>query len=287
MSAVLSESRRYKVLSLIDKVALIERVGKVAKKSKDEILGLSQILEEFPYLAGRINARIVKEHDDRDVLQLRNSPSGIQQYEVDGNPLGITVEKKYESYLDYLEHLIDKYTREKGNVVGFRIDKSFCEILRIEGSRYYERYVSFFLLEDFERSARDSDRNIRLFNIMSKYAADEYKSYFEQYRTYIISINTRAKCLQQLKSENKEQALEIAKQGLKQIEEFFAKSNVENGKLTDTNYIVLANMKENLEKGLSYEDIVKNTGLEEAIRERESALKLSKLSEEELDRYKV
>ena len=84
-----------------------------------------------------------------------------------------------------------------------------------------------------------------------------------------------------------EQALEIASQGLKNIEEFFPQSNVEDGKLTDTYYIVLANMKENLEKGLSYEEIVKNTGLEEALKERQSTLKLSKLSEEELDRYKV
>ncbi len=259
----------------------------MAKKSNDNILGLSQILAGFPYLAGQINARIVKEHDGRDVLQIRNSPAGIHQYEVDGNPLGITVEKKHESYLDYLEHLIDKYTKEKGNVVGFRIDKSFCEILRLEGLRYYERYISFFLLEDFERSARDSDRNIRLFDIMSKYATEEYNSYFEQYRTYIISINTRARCLQQIRSGNEEQALEIAKQGLKNIEEFFPQSNVEDGKLTDTYYIVLANMKENLEKGLSYEDIVKNTGLEEALKERQSTLKLSELSEEELDRYKV
>jgi len=259
----------------------------VAKKSKGEFLGLSKILEGFPYIAGKINARMVKEYDGREVLQIRDSPAGIHQYEIDGNPLGTTVEDKFESYLDYLEHLLDKYKREKGNSVGFRFDKAFCEMLRIEGLRYYERYVGFFLLENFERSARDSDRNIRLFDIMSKYAPEEYRNYFKQYRTYIVSINTRAKCLLQLRDGNKEQALEIAKQGLKRIEEFFAKHNVKNGNLKDTNYIILANMKENLEKGLSYEEIMKHPGLEEAIKESQSELKLKSLSQAELDKYKV
>ena len=122
---------------------------------------------------------------------------------------------------------------------------------------------------------------------MGKYATEEYRNYFEQYRTYITSINTRAKCLQQLSDGNREQALEIAKHGLKQIEEFFAKHNVENGDLRDTNYIILANMNENLEKGLSYEEIMKNAGLKETIEKRQSELKLKSLSDSELDKYKV
>ena len=74
---------------------------------------------------------------------------------------------------------------------------------------------------------------------------------------------------------------------MKKIEEFFAKHNAKNGKLSDTNYIILANMKENLEKGLAYEEIMKHPGLEKAIKERQSELKLKSLSEAELDRYKV
>lgn len=202
------------------------------KNEPETALGLSKILEGFEYIPGQINARIVKEHDGRDALQIRDL-TGLHQYETDGNPLGVVVEEKFESYLDYLEHLLNEYIDKKKNDEGFHLQETVCEVLRIEGLRYYERYVSFFMLEEFEKSARDSDRNIRLFDIMSKYASESYKNYFAQYQPYILSINARAKCLKQVKDGNRERALEIAEEGLKKIEVFFAQNGIEDGTLSN------------------------------------------------------
>lgn len=260
----------------------------MAKKSDKnrKVLGLSKLLEGFEYIPGKINARIVKEYDGRDVLQIRDL-AGLHQYEVDGNPLGITVDKKFESYLDYLEHLLNEYVKEKGSDEGFYIKPAFCEVLRIEGLEYYERYLSFFVLEEFEKSVRDSDRNLRLFQIMEKYAPEAYKKYFEQYKSYILSYNTRAKCLKQVRDGDIEKARKIVEDGLKKIEEFFATHNIEGGHLKDTNYIILSNLRDNIEKGLSYKELMKHPGLEETIQEIQMRLNLESLSEDELDKYKV
>jgi len=256
------------------------------KNATEKVLGLSKILEGFEYVPGKINARIVKERDGRDVMQIRD-PGGLHQYEVDGNPLGIKVDKRFESYLDYLEHLLNEYTNEKGSDEGFYIKSAFCEVLRIEGLQYYERYLSFFVLEEYEKSARDSDRNLRLFEIMEKYASETYKSYFEQYKSYILSYNTRAKCLKNVLDGNKEQAIKIAAEGLKKIEECFAKHNIKDELSQDTNYIVLANLRDNIEKGLSYQELMKYPGLKEVIQEMQTKSNLESLSEDEIDKYKV
>jgi hypothetical protein len=259
----------------------------MAEKNETEmVLGLSKILEGFEYIPGRINARIVKEYDGRDVLQIRD-PAGLHQYEVDGNPLGINVDKRFESYLNYLEHLLNEYITEKGNDEGFYIKAAFCEVLRLEGLEYYERYVSLFVLEEFEKSARDSDRNLRLFDIMEKYAPEDYRKYFEQYRSYILSMNTRAKCLKQVKDGNIGQALRIAEDGLKKIEASFAAHNIESNLLRDTDYIVLANIRDNIKKGLSYQELMKHPGLRETMQEMQMKLSLESLSDDEIDKYKV
>jgi len=250
------------------------------------VLGLSKILEGFEYIPGKINARIVKEYDGRDVLQIRD-PAGLHQYEVDGNPLGITVDKRFESYLDYLEHLLNEYINEKGSDEGFYVKAAFCEVLRLEGLEYYERYVSFFVLEEFEKSARDSDRNLRLFDIMEKYAPEDYRNYFEHYRSYILSMNIRAKCLKQAKDGNIEQALKIAEDGLKKIEAYFTAHNIESDLPRNTDYIVLANLRDNIEKGLSYQELMKYPGLKETIQEMQMKRSLESLSEDEIDKYKV
>jgi hypothetical protein len=197
------------------------------------------------------------------------------------------VDKRFESYLDYLEHLLNEYIKEKDGDGGFHIKPAFCEVLRIEGLQYYERYLSFFVLEEFEKSARDSDRNLRLFRIMEKYAPEAYRKYFEQYKSYILSYNTRAKCLKQVKDGALEQARQIAADGLQKIEEIFTTGDIEGGHLKDTNYIILSNLRDNLEKGLSYQELMKHPGLEETIQEIQMRLNLESLSDDELEQYKV
>jgi hypothetical protein len=122
---------------------------------------------------------------------------------------------------------------------------------------------------------------------MEKYAPEAYRKYFEHYKSYILAYNTRAKCLKQVLDGNREQALKITEEGLKRMEEFSAKHNTEDELSKDTNYVILDNLRDNIEKGLSYQELMKYPGLKEVIQEMQTRQSLESLSEDEIDKYKV
>jgi tetratricopeptide (TPR) repeat protein len=142
------------------------------------------------------NVRIVYGEDGREILQVR-IPCGIQQFELEGRPDG---KRPYgeESLLDYFEKQLENYIKAHGTDEGFRISHADFLSLYDEGNLYYYRYILCFQLGEFDRTIRDTERNMRLFRFVEKYVEEEDRVLLSQYWPYIIRINKTARAMKKI-----------------------------------------------------------------------------------------
>jgi len=78
-----------------------------------------------------------------------------------------------------------------------------CGELHQEGVQYYHRYLALFQLEDFAGVIRDTQHNLALFSLVAKYAErPEMAESFEQFRPYVLMMNTRAKASLELERDD-------------------------------------------------------------------------------------
>ncbi len=177
---------------------------------------ISEVLKAWEY--DRLNnIRKIKGKDGKEKIQIR-LPLGIEQFEVDGRPDGKRPYGK-ESLLEYYRTKVEVHKKKKRTDEGFGLTINDCSRLYEEGLLYYYRYVLFFQLKDYERVARDTQRNIEYFDFVKKYAVDkEDKVALEQYRPYIIRMNAMGKGLAQLERKEYEQAWKKMAEGIKAIE---------------------------------------------------------------------
>jgi hypothetical protein len=153
---------------------------------------IRQILENWNYDSTKnLTVRLINGDDGKTRIQMRID-MGLIQMELDGNPSGEKTEG-FESWLEYFEHEQKQY--ESSNVDDyFSLSSDEFKKLHREGVQYYYRYLSLMELEDFERVVRDTDRNLRLFAFVKKYAASEMDRWaLDQFRPYVIMMNARAK----------------------------------------------------------------------------------------------
>lgn len=168
------------------------------------------ILEGWPYEEGRTIRRILGK-DGRTRYQVR-TPLGIEQYEVDGRPDGLRPEG-HESWLDYYQA---ESTRRDD---GFSLGAKDCERLRQEGLLYYHRYLLFFQIGEHALCARDTARNLCLFDFVQRYAErDEDREELEQYRPYVVRMNTTSRAIGKLEAGSRTGALEIVRAGIRNIQ---------------------------------------------------------------------
>lgn len=182
-------------------------------------LDISEILKNWPYEPGQVTARRIRGDDGLDKIQLRLD-LGMYQMEVTGRPDG---EKPhgFESLLAYYEHQLESYQQESGQGEGFELDERACELLRSEGVMYYHRYLAEFILEDFEAVERDTSRNIRLMDFCAKHAKEESDRFLlEQYRPYVIMMNTRSRSLIAFRQNRPKAALSAVRKGMEDIKAF-------------------------------------------------------------------
>ena len=136
--------------------------------------------------------RRIKAGDGREVLQVR-LPLGIEQYEINGRPDGKRPEG-YESWLRCYQQRALLFGPE------FVLSDKDCERLQTEGLLYYYRYLIFFQIGEYSLCARDTARNLRLLDFVSKHAARrEAAEGLEQYRPYILRMNVMARTLRRVK----------------------------------------------------------------------------------------
>ncbi len=174
-----------------------------------------------------ITVRLIDGDDGTKKIQMRID-IGLIQMEIDGNPKGETVER-YESWLEYYENSQKQY--EYGKVDDyFSLNSEDCKKLRREGVQYYYRYLSLMKLGDYERVVRDTERNLRLFAFVKKYAASEMDRWaLDQFRPYVIMMYTRARTsIIQSKdvSTGIEKAIEYCNNGIEKIIDFYKEYSI-------------------------------------------------------------
>jgi len=234
-----------------------------AAASKD----ISHALKGWDYESGTINVRKVAGADGRPKLQMRLD-LGLLQMELIGRPDGLRPHD-CESLLDYFEDGLKDHDRRNGTKLGFHLTGEQCQALRDEAVMYYHRYLSLFVLGEFEGVVRDTARNLRLLDFCGTYAVDEQdRLILEQYRPYIIMMNVRAAAMILFKAKQYPNALATIDTGLKSIRRFFARFEQEEAYSECNEVKILRKFAKDIRRKLPVDPVRKLQGkLDRAIRD--------------------
>ncbi len=181
---------------------------------KDSV-DLRRILESWPYDPDK-DARLTQGEDGREILQVR-TPVGLEQYEMEGRPDGMRPHGM-ESALDYYLQRLER-AKSAGKDSEFELGPRECGELFNEGTLYYFRYVRLFQLKDWQRTIRDTSRNLRVFDFVKQYARrPEDQEYLEKWRPYVIRVKATAAIMLQLEKGNYDEGLRLNEQAVASIE---------------------------------------------------------------------
>ena len=176
---------------------------------------LRKLLKSWPYDPEN-DARVVQGDDGRDILQVR-SPMGIEQYELDGRPDGLRPHGM-ETSLEYQQRRLNQ-AKFAGRESDFDLSPQECSELFHEGTLFYFRYVRLFQLKDWPRTIRDTERNLRAFDFLHRYARrEEDQQFLEKWRPYILRVNASAAAMQDLEKGAYDAALKSARDGIQKVE---------------------------------------------------------------------
>lgn len=182
---------------------------------------ISPILQGWEYDPDRVNARKIIGLDGREKVQMRVD-LGLIQMEAMGRPDGRRP-LGMESLLEYHLARAEASRPNGGKAADFQLTTEECRELRDEGTQYYLRYLSLFHVGDYPAVTRDTARNLKLFDLVRDYAAEEDdRLSLEQYRAYVIMMNTRARALMAVERKEFRRAAGIVNDGIRDIEEFLA-----------------------------------------------------------------
>lgn len=174
---------------------------------------LSDLLRDWPFEPGQLQVRKIVGSDGREKLQLRLD-MGVLQMEMTGRPDG----QEPHGVDSELEYLAD---RAKENGDDFALTAEDVGALQSEGVQYYHRYLALFQLGDWTSVIRDTKRNLEMFNFVSKHAPDGDSAWLvEQFRPYVLMMNTRAKANLALEKSDVESAIGLVEKGVAKIEKF-------------------------------------------------------------------
>jgi len=183
---------------------------------------IGDILAGWHYKPGEVSVRKIRGQDGRIKIQLRLD-LGLLQMETEGRPDG---HKPHgcESLLEYFQKLLARHRRTHGTEEGFQVDEKQCDLLRSEAVQYYYRYLSGFVLEEYEAVRRDTTRNLEVLDFCAKYAKEDPDRYLmEQYRPYIVMMNARARAHLALRDSRPRAARADIRKALGQIRHFFSR----------------------------------------------------------------
>jgi len=182
---------------------------------------LRRILAGWEYEPGQITVRKISGDDGAVKIQMRLD-LGILQMEASGRPDGRRPHGE-DSLLDYHLKRLQLHEQRNGTPLGFELTPEECQTMREESSQYYHRYLAEFVLEDFAGVERDTARNLKVLDLMGKFAVEESdRLSLEQFRPYLIMMNTRAQVHMALRQGRFKTALARVESGLSRIQEIFS-----------------------------------------------------------------
>src|SRR5947207_9057328 len=128
-----------------------------------------------------------------------------------------------ESLLEYHQKRATR-TAAKGET--YELTPEQCSELQQEGIQYYHRYLSLFQINDFEGVVRDTQRNLDLFTFVSEHTdREEFSWSLQQFRPYVLMMNTRAKASIFLGQGKFSEAIGEIERGRDEITDFLLQSN--------------------------------------------------------------
>jgi excinuclease UvrABC helicase subunit UvrB len=106
-----------------------------------------------------------------------------------------------------------------GEDASFELSADECADLFAEGLLFYQRYSRLFELHDWPRVARDTRRNLRLFDFVRRHASrEEDRDYLEKWRPYLLRIHGAAAALEAVSEDAHDRALALLQTTLDSIE---------------------------------------------------------------------
>ena len=184
-------------------------------------LDLNTIWKDWPHENRAIKVRKVLGLDGRQKLQLRID-LGVLQMELHGRPDGMRPHG-CESLLTY--HQLQA-ARAGGRGETYQLTPEQCAELQQEGIQYYHRYLSLFQINDFHGVVRDTQRNLELFDFVDAHTErDELSWTLQQFRPYVLMMNTRARASILLGQGKFAEAMSEIQRGRDAIADFFQRSN--------------------------------------------------------------
>lgn len=185
------------------------------------------ILRNWDYDPHEVKARLIIGDDGQRKLQMRIE-LGLLQMELSGRPDGKRP-GNYPSLLEFHLARLEQHRQLYGGDGGFSLNAEECYGLQQESLQYYYRYLSLFHLGEFEGVIRDTEHNLQLFDLIHHYAEDEQLRWLlENYRPYVLRMNTLARAEIEVQRKNYSRALEWIQQGMERIEDFFRQHGQED-----------------------------------------------------------
>jgi hypothetical protein len=157
--------------------------------------------------------------DGREKVQLRVD-LGLLQMEFSGRPDGERP-NGCESWLDYYRDAQQTHDASRPDSSPFELSDEDCARLWREGVQYYHRYLSFWHLGRHDLCARDTERNLRLFEFVRTHARTERnKRQFDQWRPYVTMMHARSVGTPLIEEGEYAEALRVIEVGIDGIRNF-------------------------------------------------------------------
>lgn len=179
---------------------------------------LRHIIDGWEYEPGKISVRKIIGRDGREKVQTRVD-LGLLQFEITGRPDGRRP-FGFESLKEYFEARLREHIERTGDDEGFQLGPEECHDLRQETHLYYQRYLSLFVLEEYDEVTRDTMRNLHVMDFCRRYAAEDAdRQALETQRAYVMMMNLRARAYAAMRECRFEAALALVQNGLSAVAE--------------------------------------------------------------------
>jgi hypothetical protein len=191
---------------------------------------ISHLLENWDYQPGQIVVRRFNGRDGQEKIQLRVD-LGLLQMNTQGRPDGKRP-MGHASLFDYHEARLKKHMSDGGSDDGFVLKAEDCTKLQIEALQFHHRYICLLELQDYEGVVRDTQRNLSVFDFVSRYAESEELAWaLQQFRPQLLLIQVRAKASERLAVKRYREAIQEIERGISEIRQFHSdngRSDVEH-----------------------------------------------------------
>jgi len=179
-------------------------------------MDISAALQGWNFEPGQVNVRLIRGNDGKPKLQLRLD-LGLLQMELNGRPDGRRPHRA-PTELDFQTTKLRRFREKSGDDKGFQLSSRDCQALREESAMFYHRYLSLFVLEQYDAVVRDTQHNLDVLDMCHRYGKNDYdKMCLEQYRPYILMMQSRAMGCQALRNGYVQTAIAYLRGGVRSI----------------------------------------------------------------------